>query len=227
MAPFIISIEGNIGSGKSTFVEFLRCKCQNVVFLQEPVDEWTLITDKQGESILAKFYKDQDTYSFSFQMMAYISRLALLKKSVEENPNAIIVTERCLLTDREVFAQMLYDDNKIEEVNYQIYLKWFDTFYDDFPISQFVYLRTTPETAYERVLKRNREDETIPLSYLQRCSDYHDNWLMDSKTQARKNVLVLDANNDESYMDEWLSNVKEIFRLARLPSNRSINISAI
>ena len=42
----IISIEGNIGSGKSTLVEELRKKFGNnekVCFLQEPVDIWNTI----------------------------------------------------------------------------------------------------------------------------------------------------------------------------------------
>ena len=57
--------------------------------------------------------------------MAYISRLAILKKAVDENPGAIIVTERSLYTDRYVFAKMLYDSGNIEEVDYLIYMKWF------------------------------------------------------------------------------------------------------
>ncbi|GAH14460.1 unnamed protein product, partial [marine sediment metagenome] len=30
---------------------------------------------------------------------------------------------------------MLYDEGKIEEVNYQIYLKWFNEFIEDIPIT--------------------------------------------------------------------------------------------
>lgn len=213
MTPFIISVEGNIGSGKSTFVDYLRKHMDNVILLQEPVDQWTQIKDSDGESILSKFYKDQHKYSFSFQMMAYISRLALLKKTVEENPNSIIITERCLLTDREVFARMLYNEGKIDEVNYQIYLMWFNTFYDDFPISRFIYLRTTPETAFERVQKRSRDGETIPLEYLTACHEHHEQWLY-SKTY-NKDVLTINANNDESYMSVWIEQVKQSYSVAK------------
>ena len=213
MAPFIISIEGNIGSGKSTFVDYLRRNMENVILLQEPVNQWTEIKDSDGESILSKFYKDQHSYSFPFQMMAYISRLALLKKTVEENPDSIIITERCLLTDREVFARMLYNEGKIEDVNYQIYLMWFNTFYDDFPISRFIYLRTSPETAFERVQKRNRDGESIPLEYLTACHHHHEQWLY-SKTY-NKDVITIDANNDESHMSVWIQQVKQIYSRAK------------
>ena len=121
--PTIISIEGNIGSGKSTLLKYLtRCYEgeKDFVFLQEPVDAWDTIKDAQGVTMLEKFYQDQNRYSFSFQMMAYISRLALLKKTCEENPNSIIVTERSLYTDKHVFAKMLYDAKYIEEVEYKI-----------------------------------------------------------------------------------------------------------
>ncbi len=77
----IVSIEGNIGSGKSTVVNTLceyfngRESNGNVYFLEEPVNEWVKIQDLEGKNIIEKFYEDQDKYSFSFQMMAYISRL--------------------------------------------------------------------------------------------------------------------------------------------------------
>ena len=104
----IISIDGNIGSGKSTIVqklkEYFQKQNKNIIFLQEPINEWDKIKDKNGITILEKFYQNQEKYSFAFQMMAYISRLSLLKKTIEENSDAIIITERCLNTDSYVFA---------------------------------------------------------------------------------------------------------------------------
>ncbi len=92
----IITIEGNIGSGKSTLLEFLRNELmidnKKVIFMKEPVDEWEYIKDANGKTMLQKFYENQEKYSFPFQMMAYISRLKLLKETVEKNPNAIIIS---------------------------------------------------------------------------------------------------------------------------------------
>ena len=187
----IFSIEGNIGSGKSTLVKILQEKCPHFIYMLEPVDEWAEIKDSVGENILTKFYRDQKKYSFSFQMMAYISRLAKLKRLVQRHPNATIITERSVLTDKNVFAKMLYDDNKIEEVNYLIYLKWFHEFIEDVPITGYIYVNVTPEISYKRVLKRNRQGEDIPLSYLMTCNTYHLNWL-----KGEKNVLMLDAKLD-------------------------------
>ena len=92
----IITIEGNIGSGKSTLLEFLRNELildnKKVIFMKEPVDEWEHIKDSNGTTMLQKFYENQEKYSFPFQMMAYISRLKLLKETVEKYPNGVGVT---------------------------------------------------------------------------------------------------------------------------------------
>ena len=86
MSAKIISIEGNIGSGKTTLLAELKTKFghdKNIVFLKEPVDDWATITDVNGVTMLEKFYANQKEYSFPFQMMAYISRLALLKNAIK------------------------------------------------------------------------------------------------------------------------------------------------
>ena len=211
MSYRIFSIEGNIGSGKSTLVNVLKenfSDNKNIIFVQEPVDIWNTITDVKGETILAKFYKDQDKYSFSFQMMAYISRISLLRKIIKQNPTAIIITERSVFTDKNVFAKMLYDDKKIEEVNYQIYLKWFDEFIDELPLTGIIYVKANATTCFNRVIKRARIGETIPLEYLDNCNKYHNDWL-----STEPSILTLNANEDrdptKTDYDKWITIIKK------------------
>ena len=59
---YIISIEGNIGSGKSTLVKKLKEKNPSWYFLQEPVDVWKSVSDIDGNNILSEFYKDKKRY---------------------------------------------------------------------------------------------------------------------------------------------------------------------
>ena len=203
----IISIEGNIGSGKSTFVEQLKqtLKHDNICFLEEPVDQWNTIVDKDGITILEHYYKDNKKWAFSFQMMAYISRLSLLKKAIDSNYE-IIITERSLTTDKHVFCQMLYDTDLIEDIEFTIYNKWFEEF-NILENIQYVYLKTDPEISYERVIKRSRSGETIPLSYLINCSHYHDTWLSNEK-----DVLMINANvdNTSENVSQWIECIQEI-----------------
>ena len=198
--PIIITIEGNIGSGKSTLLKNLQNyyeKNNNIIFLREPVDQWEDIKDKDGNTMLSKFYENQEKYSFSFQMMAYISRLSLLKESVENNPNCIIISERSLYTDKYVFAKMLHDIGKIEDVNYAIYNKWFDTFANDFPVQKIVYVNTDPTICDERIHKRCRNGESnIPLTYLKSCHDYHENMIGKEVNLNINNLLTIDGNID-------------------------------
>jgi deoxyadenosine/deoxycytidine kinase len=218
----IVSIEGNIGSGKSTLLNYLRqhyADNSNVVFLKEPVDEWAKITDENGVTILEKFYADQQKYSFSFQMMAYISRLKLLRdtlkniKSANVTDNIIIITERSLFTDKLVFAKMLYESGKIEHVNYQIYSQWFDTFSEEFPVHKVIYVKTSPEICHMRILKRLRDGEAdIPLEYLDNCTKYHDNMLdINSCECICKTQLILNGNiniyENNKQLEIWVNKI--------------------
>jgi deoxyadenosine/deoxycytidine kinase len=212
----IISIDGNIGSGKSTLMGNLKSYFSNntnVVFLKEPVDEWETITDENGTTILEKFYENPSKYGFSFQIMAYISRLDVIRKEIKKNPNAIFISERSLFTDKLVFAKMLFDSGNIELVNYKIYLKWFDTFADDFPISKVIYVNTDPEICHMRIEKRSRTGESnIPLEYLQNCHKYHNNMLdVNSEDCVCKNQLVLNGNIDmyenKEQINEWIEQI--------------------
>jgi deoxyadenosine/deoxycytidine kinase len=208
----IVSIEGNIGSGKSTILKVLKKyfnENKNIIFLQEPIEEWEKIRDKNNVSILAKFYENQEKYSFAFQMMAYISRLSILKKTIENNPDAIIITERCLNTDRYVFAKMLYDSGKLEDVEYQIYLNWFEHFLDIKKIEKVVYLKTDPQICFFRINKRNRTGESnISLEYLQDCHKYHEEMI--NNTFNDKLIINSNIDTDENKLiqNEWIEMIE-------------------
>lgn len=196
MAPIVISIEGNIGSGKSTLLTKLQEIYgidSSICFLQEPVNIWDSIKDESGVSILEKYYSDQKRYAFSFQMMAYISRISLMREALKGNHKVIII-ERSVYTDSAVFAKMLFDDKKIEEIEYKIYLKWVNEFIADFPPTKFIYVRAEPEISYQRVMQRGRQGEAIPFEYLQNCHLYHDEWMF--KEAHWSPLLVLDASAD-------------------------------
>jgi len=230
----IVSIEGNIGSGKSTLLEKLRLEFKDnkyVRFLREPVDEWEKIKDKDGNTMLQKFYANQAEYSFAFQMMAYISRLTIIRENVryimeavkkdkeegKEPGKYILITERSLYTDKYVFAKMLYDQGKIEDVKYQIYLNWFDEFAKDFPVNDVIYVSTDPKKCYERIHKRARVgEEVIPLAYLESCHKYHNEFL-DETTGIKTNQLVLNGNQDifaeTGLVDAWICTINQFLNV--------------
>ena len=206
----MISIEGNIGSGKSTLIDKLKQQLNDISFIDEPVSEWKQIKDKKGDDILSKFYNDQEKYAFPFQMMAYISRLAMVKKSIKENKQHMI-SERSLYTDKYVFAKMLYDDNKLGECEYQIYNKWFETFSEISELTHIIYINTSPSTCFKRVNLRAREGEDkISFEYLSNCNDYHNEMI---KHFINNNISVIELDGEENVFDDntitnWVNKIK-------------------
>ena len=193
----ICSIEGCIGSGKSTLLEILKKYYINdseIVFIDEPVKEWESVKDETGNTMLQKFYNDKEKYSFPFQMMAGFTLLKAIKTAINNNPEAkIFITERSLQTTRYVFAQMLYDSKFIEDVNMQIYKLWFETFADEYLVSQIIYVKTTPEICNQRIIQRSRiGEDSISLKYLVTCDNYHEVNLM--PMFPKESILVLNGN---------------------------------
>jgi deoxycitidine kinase/deoxyguanosine kinase len=205
----LVSIEGNIGAGKSTLIETLKTKfTKTVVFVDEPVDEWSTVRDSSGVTILEKYYSDQKRYAFAFQMMAFITRVKRLREAIAKYPNAVIVTERSVFTDREIFAKMLHDENKIEDIEYTIYLKWFDELVGDIRVDGIIYVKTPPVVCHDRVIQRNRQGESIPIEYLTNCHKYHEEWLS-KPLNIEKSLIKSDCprilvNPSEDQIRTWL-----------------------
>jgi deoxyadenosine/deoxycytidine kinase len=196
----IISIEGNIGSGKSTLLKRITETYPDVVTLQEPVDIWNTIRDPDGKTLLELYYGDQKKWAFAFQMMAFITRAKLLREAVENNPGKVIVTERSVFTDKNIFAMMLHDSGIIHDVEYSIYLHWFDELTRGIQIDRIIYVRTEPNECEWRIKCRNRSGETIPIEYLESCHRYHEDWL-----RVHDDKLIL---NGELTTEEMLNKLK-------------------
>ena len=229
MPPHIISIEGNIGAGKSTLYEHLRIVYKNnphVVFVDEPVDEWNTIVDESGIPILQRYYENQEKYAFSFQIMALGTRLSLMKKALATDCS-IIIMERSVITDSNIFARMLFDDGKINLIEYKIYMKWFIEYTNNLPPINIIYLKTDPSVVYSRVIKRGRVGETIPLDYLVKCHEYHEKWL---NSDSNPILYKLQINGDEIHnsvnetITIWAEQVKHyITCLPKVHTNIKIN----
>jgi deoxyadenosine/deoxycytidine kinase len=187
----LISIEGNIGSGKSTLVEYLK-SLGTYIFVDEPVNEWLSIKDKDGCNALECFYKNQKENAFCFQILAYITRLKKLMDKIKETPkDVIIITERSIETDRNVFAKMLYEDGFLSSIEWETYNYWFNTFKDVSKVDLIIYIKTSPEKCLERINKRNRvEENSIKIDYLEKCNKYHNDWLQ----LLNENIITIDGH---------------------------------
>lgn len=198
----LFSIEGNIGSGKSTLIralknEFTTISDMPVIFVDEPVAQWETIQSEDGKNMIELFYGNPTRYSFAFQMMAYISRLSLLQEAIKNHPKAIIITERCLLTDYFIFAKLLYENKSMLKEEYEIYQRWFHSF-QDIPLHGIIYVRTDVKVAFERCKLRSRPGESIDEAYLKQCHDKHEEWIQEECD------LIIDNNITEQEEALWM-----------------------
>lgn len=213
----IYSIEGNIGAGKTTLIESLEknpnlivkllqknsknidanIDISRICLLREPVDIWSTVKDADGFSILENFYKDPKKWSFAFQVMAFTTRLSEMRRIIKENPHCdTLICERSLEADCHIFAKMLYKDGLIDAMSYEIYLRMYREFSEEFALDGVIYLSTPPNVCFERVSKRAREgEESISIEYLEKCHRYHLNWLVcDVPNKSTFNFIMIDSN---------------------------------
>ena len=191
-------VEGNIGSGKSTFLKKLSTEFKVV---QEPVDEWSKMRNANGKNILEEFYEDPKRNAYLFQSIAFRSRV----KNITDMDADNVIVERSIYTDRMVFAEVCKEDGNINEIEWNDYTEWFDFVVKHIGLKPkgFIYLRAEPEKSHERITKRNRSGESnITLEYLRKLHRRHDSWLMDESS-----LLVLDVT------EEFESNPEHLERM--------------
>lgn len=199
--PVIISLEGNIGAGKTTILTHLENQMRDdptVAFLREPVDLWQTFRDATtGENILQKFYQDTDKYAFSFQIMACVTRLSQLKQLIRERPECtMIICERSLDADKHIFATMLSNHGNIESINMRIYDYFYNEFASEFLVNGIVYIDADPAVCHHRIQNRGRMGEDpISLEYLTECNQYYLDWLVNTSTP----MISIPVNETATY----------------------------
>ena len=206
-----ISIEGNIGAGKSYLIEAVRKFIKHTRIVAEPLEIWNNIKFKDGEDILTKFYGNMKRYGFLMQINCLGTKLRQIREANQIN----IVTERSFETDRRVFSEALMSDELMDPAEIEVYdnLKVAICEIGNILPTCYIYLRVDPEVCLERIKKRGRESEkTITLEYLQKIHKYHEEWLMDIP-----NVLIIDGNgpyvdDDKDYLQSIVTQITEFIK---------------
>lgn len=209
-----ISIEGNIGSGKSTFIRKLS-ESINAEIVFEPVERWQ---DINGHNILNEFYKDMKRWAYSFQSYVFLTRIQEVEKKLKEKNNELFFCERSTFTDRYAFAKNCHQIGFINDLEWNMYCSWFNWMTDNhMPLPcGFIYLRVSPEVAYKRINIRGRsEEKSISKDYLELLHKCHEDWLIHRKDVSNyvKNIpiLIIDCNEEFEYNNEiWNEITKKV-----------------
>lgn len=174
----VISLDGLIGAGKTTLMEHIGAAMPDVEVVYEPVGEWMTLKNAEGKSLLELFYEDKRRWSYTFQNCAILTRIRGIKNAIKRSTKRVILTERSVLTDRFVFAEMLRDSGDIDPMEWDLYMKWYESFAEDLPVRGVIHLTTGVGTSAERIVKRGRHGEDhIPLDYLSALDAQHRKWL--------------------------------------------------
>ena len=206
----LISVEGNIGSGKSTFLN----KISSLLNLYGILEPHTLWQNINGHNLLEEFYKNPNRWAYSFQTYVFLTRVGSLEKAVNAThdlKNVTYVMERSVYTDKFCFAKACHELGSMNDLEWNMYVAWYDWLvYNHVQKPHgIIYLRVEPEISFERTRIRNRsEEQGVPLSYLKLLHEKHDNWLLYKKDipsfLENTPTLILDCNKDfEHTSDNW------------------------
>ena len=203
----IFSLDGNIGVGKTTLLKQIAERFPHIVIVREPVDIWTDLKNPDGSNLLELFYADKKRWAYTFQTAAFLSRLKLVKDALAvAKPGQIILTERSVLTDRYVFAEMLRDQGILSDIEWTLYSSWFETFATGLPIRGIIHINTSVETALSRIKGRGRDGEDgIESAYLTDLAAQHKAWLKQTKLPVLtiSTEVDVDVNKTMDQLSVW------------------------
>lgn len=219
MSHIIISLDGNIGSGKSTLLAEIRNKLHDVHIVDEPVGQWTALKNAEGKNLLELFYEDKKRWAYTFQNCAILTRLKNIQDAVENLDSTmkgahVIITERSVMTDRHVFAEMLYNSGEIDPLEWELYESWFNIFGKKYPVRAIIYISTSSGTSKERITVRNRHgEENIGIDYLDALDSQHRKWINNTNipvlTLSTEVGVSVEENIDKIKL--FIKNLKEIY----------------
>lgn len=181
----VLVIEGNIGAGKSSIAKamenFFNERGISVVYLPEYVDL----------ELLNLFINDMKKYAYIFQLFMLEKRAEIYRQAIEyAKLGYIVIMDRMMYGDY-VFALQHYKKGNISEEQFIAYKNRMAHFNFNEPALTF-YLDVTPECAYQRAKKRNREGETYDLTYFQEIDQNYKSVIQDYKGE----ILMIPYEKD-------------------------------
>ncbi len=194
-----LSIEGNIGAGKSTFLSLVD-QWLDVQVVYEPHTKWQEVG---GENLLEKFYSDTSRWAYTFQTYAFVSRVVEQENFARNSDKAIHVLERSVYSDRYCFAKNCFQMGTMNALEWKLYKEWFSWLVGTYvrPLNGYIYLQTDPEVCHKRLIKRDRsEEKSVSLDYLKLIHEKHEQWLVQKyeieDAMMDLPVLILECNKD-------------------------------
>lgn len=176
-----IAIAGNMGTGKSTLVDFLA-RTYGVMPFYEPNDE---------NPYLGDFYKDMKRWAFQSQLY-FLSSKFRLHQELDRQPG-VVALDRTIFEDAEIFATALHQMRKISKRDWATYQGMYAAILDAIkPPDLMIYLRCSMRTLRKRIRLRGRAmEQDVPRAYLKRLERLYEEWIA---SYEMSDVLVLETD---------------------------------
>jgi deoxyadenosine/deoxycytidine kinase len=176
-----IAIAGNMGSGKSTLVEFLA-RTYGVLPFYEPNDENPYLSD---------FYKDMKRWAFQSQLY-FLSNKFRLHQELDRQ-DGVVALDRTIFEDAEIFATALRQMRKISKRDWETYQGFYNAILDAIrPPDLMIYLRCSMRPLRQRIRLRGRKmEQDVPLAYLKRLDRLYEDWIA---SYDMSEVLVIETD---------------------------------
>ena len=235
----LLSLEGNIGVGKTTLLNLLK-KNMGIEPLFEPVENWSGDEENKNEpkgkddNILKLFCEDQKRWGFTFQSYAFISRTKDYLEAINKNSKGgIQIMDRSVYADCICFARNLYEQGSMSKLEWTIYYDlfcWVTDYFVPRP-DGIIYLKASAKTCMSRIGTRGRDEEKgIPIEYLERLNKKHDEWLLTEKDVTDRlygvETLVLDGEadfeNDPKVLKEFVIKILDFSRRISKNNKQSV-----
>ncbi|RWS18187.1 hypothetical protein B4U80_04345, partial [Leptotrombidium deliense] len=158
---FRVAVEGNIGCGKTSFLNNFSETCkEKVKIFSEPVNKWRNVG---GYNLLDLMYEDPKKWSFAFQQYVQLTMFQIHNEMSEYDDGKAVLKmmERSLLSARYCFVENLWQSGLLTRVEYDIIDEWYHKLMksESTKLDCIIYLRTDPEVCLKRIKQRNREEE--------------------------------------------------------------------
>lgn len=189
-----ISVEGNIGSGKSTVMRALVWKLGVKTHL-EPVEKWT--------KLLERFYDNPKEASMDLQV-----RVMLDFASIVDSDDEVHIVERSPSASLHVFGSISRDkewisDSQWETLDFMKKTVGWDA-------DAVIFVDTPPELCAERITKRsgdNHPTEPKDLIYIQEVASKYAEMI--EKTECE--VVVIDGTKSaEDVLSDVVSSIRRL-----------------
>lgn len=179
MNSHFITIEGNIGAGKTTLAHLLSKKLNARLILEEFADN----------PFLPKFYDNPKQYAFPLELFFMAERFKQLKEMLHTKDLFQSVT----VSDYLFTKCLLFAKVNLPEEEFRLYQKLFDIIHQQllFP-DILIYLHAPVSKLQSNIKKRNREyEQHIPDDYLFSIQETYTSFIK----QHNIKTIFVDASN--------------------------------